>query len=65
MSTISHTSLYFSSILRNRFNQGPFLQTKIIRSNAFKKTGPKRYEIVKTQNWDGKVKSFRCKARKS
>jgi len=21
-------------------------------------------EIVKTQNWDGKVKSFRCKARK-
>jgi len=22
-------------------------------------------EIVKTQNWDGKVKSFRCKARKS
>jgi len=22
-------------------------------------------EIVKTQNWDGKAKSFRCKARKS
>jgi len=22
-------------------------------------------EIVKTQNWDGKGKSFRCKARKS
>jgi len=22
-------------------------------------------KIVKTQNWDGKVKSFRCKARKS